>query len=400
MRALTISSGVQKCFFVLFSLCVLVSTVTIPEDTHARFASRFSLSATEEYNDNIFFSKEKDHDFLTSFTPALTFLYAPPGQRDFPLTASISSAVQIFARNSDRNNLGEVISFDAGYSYRYSPRLSFKINETLRRIGETRTRGSDIAQLGTGGDQLSNRFSVDGTFLYAPKITFTGGFSGRVRSFLDEGGTDIDNSVGIRGTYQWEQHNLHAGYRIRIIKSRNENRNDDDNIVHDFDLGDNYFSKKIIRLTPTLTLSAASGISLNTGGNGPTIANNTNINLIKVWRGASLTAGVSRGLTGSLGISGLSNTTSFLTKFNIQLTQYMTATANINFSLFDTDDEDFDVLQAHAGIQYLITSWLSSNLRYVHRRRSIQNINSNSVLLQFTAHINIWPNPGLGKAIP
>jgi len=206
--------------------------------------------------------------------------------------------------------------------------------------------------------------------------------------------------VGIRGTYQWEQHNLHAGYRIRIIKSRNENRNDDDNIVHDFDLGDNYFSKKIIRLTPTLTLSAASGISVNTSGDGPVIANKTNINLIKVWRGASLTAGVSRGLTGSLGISGLSNTTSFLTKFNIQLTQYMTATADMNFSIFDTDDEDFDVLQAQAGIQYLITSWLSSNLRYVHRRRSIQNVNSNSVLLQFTVHINIWPNPGLGKAIP
>ncbi len=400
MRALTISSGVQKCFVVLFSLCVLVSTVTLPEDTHARFASRFSLSATEEYNDNIFFSKEKDHDFVTSITPTLTFLYAPPGQKDFPLTASISSAVQIFARNSDRNNIGKVISFDAGYSYRYSPRLSFEINETLRRIGETRTQGSDIAQLGTGGDQLSNRFSVDGTFLYTPKITFTGGFAGSYQSFLDEGGTDIDNSVEIRGTYQWEQHNLHAGYRIRIIKSRNENRNDDDNIVHDFDLGDNYFSKKIIRLTPTLTLSAASGISLNTGGDGPAIANNTNVTLIKVWKAATLTAGLSRGLTGSLGISGLSNTTSFLTKFNIQLTQYMTANADINFSLFDTDDEDFDVLQAQAGIQYLITSWLSSNLRYVHRRRSIQNVNSNSVLLQFTAHINIWPNPGLGKAIP
>ena len=389
---------VRKPFFWFLPLFLLA--LILAKNAEARFASRFSLSATEEYNDNIFFTKEKDQDFVTSITPTLTFLYAPPGQKDFPFRASIGSALQVFARNSDRNNLGEVISFDAGYSYRYSPRLSFELTETLRRIGETRTQGSDIAQLGTGGDQLSNRFSVDGKFLYTPKITFTGGFSGRVRSFLDEGGTDIDNSVGIRGTYQWGQHNLHAGYRISFIDSRNENDDDDDNVIHTFDLGDDYFSKKIIRLTPTLTLSAASGISVNTSGDGPTIANKTNINLIKVWRGASLTARVSRGLTGSLGVSGLSNTTSFLSNFNIQFTRFLTANADVNFSLFDTDDEDFDVLQAQAGIQYLITSWLSSNLRYIHRWRDTGEINSNSILLFFTAHFDIWPNPGLGKAIP
>ena len=389
---------VRKHFFWFLPLFLLA--LILAKNAEARFASRFSLSATEEYNDNIFFTKEKDQDFVTSITPTLTFLYAPPGQKDFPFRASIGSALQVFARNSDQNNFGDNTFIDAGYTYRYSPRLSFEINETLRRIGETRTQGSDIAQLGTGGDQLSNRFSVDGTFLYTPKITFTGGFAGSYQSFLDEGGTDIDNSVGIRGTYQWEQHNLHAGYRIRIIKSRNENRNDDDNILHDFDLGDDYFSSKKIKLTPTLTLSASSGISLNTGGDGPAIANNTNINLIKVWRGATFTAGVSRGLTSSLGVSGLSNTTRFLTNIKIQFTRFLTATADINFSLFDTDDEDFDVLQAQADIQYLITGWLSSNLRYIHRRRSIRTINSNSVLLFFTAHFDIWPNPGLGKAIP
>ena len=390
---------VRKPFFWFLPLFLL--SLILATNAEARFASRFSLSATEEYSDNIFFSKDKDHDFLTSFTPALTFLYAPPGQRDFPLTASISSTVQIFARNSDQNNFGDNILIDAGYTYRYSPRLSFDIKENLRRIGETRTQGSNFSELGTGGDQLSNRFSVDGKFLYTPKITFTGGFSGRVQSFLDEGGTDIDNSVGIKGTYQWGQHNLHTGYRIRIIKSRNENRNDDDNIVHDFDLGDDYFSKNLIRLTPTLTLSASSGISLNTGGDGPTIANNTNVALIKVWKGASLTAGVSRGLTGSLGVSGLSNTTRFSTNFNIQLTRYLTANADIIFFLFDTDDEDFDVLQAQTGIRYLITSWLSSDLSYIHRFRDgdTENINANSVLLSLTAYFDIWPNPGLGKGL-
>ena len=185
MCALTILSGVQKCFFVLFSLCVLVFTVTLPEDTHAGFASRFSFSLGEEYNDNIFFSKDKDHDFLTSFTPTLTFLYSPPGQKDFPFRASIGSTLQIFARNSDQNNFGDNAFIDAGYTYRYSPRLSFELSETLRIVGLTRTAGSGVATLGTGGKQLINNLSVIGTFLYAPKITITGGLDGNYQSFLD-----------------------------------------------------------------------------------------------------------------------------------------------------------------------------------------------------------------------
>jgi len=121
--------------------------------------------------------------------------------------------------------------------------------------------------------------------------------------------------------------------------------------------------------------------------------------LTKVWKAATLTAGLSRGLTNSQGVAGLSNTTSFFSNFNLQLTQYMTTTADVDFSLFDTDDEDFDLLQAQAGIQYLITSWLSSNLSYTFRWRDTGKINSNSVFLFFTAHFDVWPNPGLGKAI-
>ncbi len=194
-----LSRGLVRKHFFWFLLLFLLSLI-LATNAEARFASRFSLSATEEYNDNIFFSKEKDYDFVTSITPTLTFLYAPPGQKDFPFRASIGSALQIFARNSDQNNFGDNTFIDAGYTYRYSPRLSFELNETLRRVGDTRTGASEFVDLGTGGEQLTNNFSVDGTFLYAPKITFTGGFSLSVQNFLGEGGSDVDNSINTRGT--------------------------------------------------------------------------------------------------------------------------------------------------------------------------------------------------------
>jgi len=106
-------------------------------------------------------------------------------------------------------------------------------------------------------------------------------------------------------------------------------------------------------------------------------------------------------LTGSLGVAGLSETTSFFSNFNIRLTRSLTATADVDFSLFDTDDEDFNVLEAKAGIQYWITPWLSSDLGYTHRfrDRDIEEINSNSVALFFTAHFDIWPNPGLWTSL-
>ena len=91
-------------------------------------------------------------------------------------------------------------------------------------------------------------------------------------------------------------------------------------VIHDFDLGDDFFSNFQIRLSPTLTIAASSGVSLNLGNEGPRIANNTNITIIKLWETATLTGGLRKGLTPSFGVAGISDTTSFFSNFNIRLT--------------------------------------------------------------------------------
>ncbi len=432
MRVLTISSGVQKCFFVFFSLCVLVSTVTLSEDTHAGFASRFSFSLGEEYNDNIFFLEKKTHDFVTNITPTLNLFYLPSPGGPSTFKSSITSPGQIFARQSELNNFGDNVSLNTGYTYLYSPRLTFHLSDSLQRIGETRTSGStaqatqqvpslptqfpspggtaslpasqSAGDLVSRGDTIANFISARTTFLYAPNISLTGGYSAAHKAFLDQGGSDTTQSVDVRGVYKWQQqHNLHIGYSINIINSRNG----DDNVIHNFDIGDDYFSTFKIKLDPTLTLSASSGISLNTGSSGSRVVNNLNLSLIKIWQTAQFTAGLRRGLTGSLGVSGLSETTSLFSNYNIRLTRFLTGIVGANYSFFDTDDVDFSILQASAGFQYWITSWLSSNLRYSHRLRdggsgaaatdlgTSAKVQSNSVFLSLTANFDIWPNLGL-----
>jgi len=74
----------------------------------------------------------------------------------------------------------------------------------------------------------------------------------------------------------------------------------------------------------------------------------------------------------------------------------------VTFSLFDTDDDDFNTFQAQAGIQYRLKHWLSTSLRYTHRWRDSEfedAINGNSFFLFLTTQVDTWPNFGLPKAI-
>jgi hypothetical protein len=403
-------------------------------DAEAQFSSRFSLSVGEEYNDNIFFSRSKEHDFITYITPTLSLFYTPPGGTSATFTANISPSGEIFARHGDLNSFGKNLSSDAGYTYLYSPRLTFHLSDTLERLGETRTSlggggalrsprtpttlppsgGSEplpvsqrLGDFLSTGDTLTNYFSAGGSFLYAPNISFMGRYSFGYTNFLDRGGNETEHSLGARGIYNWrQQHNLHAGYGVSIIKSRDG----DDNVIHNFDIGDDYFSIQVIQLTPTLTLSFSTGVSFNTGSEGPRVANNTNLSLTKIWETASLTGGVRKELTPSYGISGLSDTTTFFTAFGIRLTERLTGSAGVDFSLYDTDDVNFNTFETYAGFQYAITNWLCSNLGYSHSwidggRGSTNTeflnrgtVHSNSVSLVFSATFDVWPSPGLAKS--
>jgi len=415
--------------------------------SEGRFAARLSLGVGEEYNDNIFFSSDnKEHDFVTFIVPTLSLFYAPPSEVAPTFNFNISPTGSIYARHSFLNSFGfnENAAMNTGYTFNYSPRLNFKLSESLRHTGKARTSlgpeppsktelfpvaykdptGQIIPIPGVfipiqvpglraddflaNGSTLTNYFSLHGNYQYSPNTTFTGGYSSGLTLFRKSGGSEISNSFSLRGNYKWRQaHNLHAGYTLTLLKSRDGETNP----VHNFDVGDNYFSSRTIQLSPTLTLSASSGLSLNLGGKGPRVGNTLNVALRKLWETAIFTTGVRKGLTESFGVSGISDTTSLFSLFNIRLTEKLWGTAGANFSLFNTEDVNFKVFQAQAGLSYSIRSWLTSNLRYVHRWRNAGrgaerndlltrgDVRSNSVSVVLTAHFDIWPNVGLAKQL-
>src|SRR5262245_35346908 len=120
------------------AICVCYVVTLFPDMATARFESRFSLSTAEEYNDNIFFSEQKTHDFVTFLTPALHFLYQPQFRANSLFTVDINAPAEIYARNNDQTNFGDRFSLRADYNYPYSQQLTFRITDCVARLGETR----------------------------------------------------------------------------------------------------------------------------------------------------------------------------------------------------------------------------------------------------------------------
>ena len=189
---------------VLLLICFM-----LPTDSWAAFASQFSLGVGEEYNDNIFFSKKKDHDFVSTLLPTLSFFYAPAGQIEPTATVSIAPMGELYARHSELNNFGKNFVVQGAYAYRYSPQLSFDFADNFQRQGPTRTGGfgqplhlqtgpttpgsgltnsQDLKDFISQGDQITNSFGVKGSYLYKPDVSFTGFYQNSVTQLLDEGG--------------------------------------------------------------------------------------------------------------------------------------------------------------------------------------------------------------------
>ena len=418
--------SVKPCFLAFLALW-------FPSSLWGAVASQFSLTGGEEYNDNIFFSQNREHDFITFFTPSLTLLYAPPGQVAPTLTANISPTYQIYARNSNLNNFDNVLA-NVGYTNLYSPRLSFYLSDSFQSQGQTRTAGpagsgqfqtgptspppvggvtppplsQNLLNFTTGGTQISNYITLRGSYLYRPNISLTGGYTNQFTSFSSPSGTDVFNSIYAGGVYNWNRdHNLHAGLTVSISNARNG----DNGSIYNFDFGDDYFSNYNIQLTPTLSLSASTGLSFNTSNSGPHVTNGTNITITKLWETAQINGGLRKGLTPSYGVSGISDTTTLFTNFNWQLAEKLSMISALDFSFWDTKDVNFKTFQAGLGLQYLFNSWLSSGLNYqfnwvdagagANSTDVLQKgiTKSDIVFAYLTIHFDIWPNTGLARSI-
>src|SRR5690242_11249118 len=252
-----------ESFWIILLLCVAFAAID-RGIADAAFATKFSFTAGELYTDNLFFTKDKESDFVTTLTPTFTFLYAPAGMNIPALNLNFSPAGTIFARHSELNNFGDNWNLNGAYTYPYSPRLSFYTSDVLSRQGTYRlgplTQGAfqlpdvptspppvgaplpgqgtqNLSNFNNAGSEIVNNYHLGASFLYRPDVSYTGSYDNNYVKYLDLGGSDMYQSIGVRGIYNWHRdHNLHAGYWLSIYTPRSGSTS----VVHNFDIGDDY----------------------------------------------------------------------------------------------------------------------------------------------------------------
>lgn len=290
-------------------------------------------------------------------------------------------------------------------------------SQVCRRSGSADRSNSSARStrdLVVGGEQIDNRVGAQAEFRYSPALTLGGGYCWEYLAFLDAGGKETAHSTSAEVAYQWgQQHSLRARYTFSILRSRDGQ----ESLIHDIDFGDTFLSQQTIQLTPTLTLSLAAGVALETGGSGSgggkgnsvSIENTFDVELTKIWRSASITSGVRRGFTNSLGFSGPSLTTSFFSHLETTLTRRLNGAIGVDYSLYDAEGGEYDTLQAFAALQYQATSWLSVSLVHSYRRLNPSSggsqgslfardvISGHNVFLGFSLALDLWPSPGLAR---
>src|SRR5882724_8452873 len=122
-----------KCTVISF----LVLSLWLPSPVWAAFASQFSLSVGEQYNDNIFFAKKKEHDSITIITPTLHLYYAPTGQAEPTLNLNNSPRGKFTPRNSKPKNFGKTPPDKGESTYHYPPPLRLNLTNTSQRKEKT-----------------------------------------------------------------------------------------------------------------------------------------------------------------------------------------------------------------------------------------------------------------------
>jgi hypothetical protein len=191
-----------------------------------------------------------------------------------------------------------------------------------------------------------------------------------------------------RGIYNWKQeHNFTRGI---ILCHFAKSRNGDDGVIHNFDFGDDYFTREYRPFDQYFGKR--------------TVGNNSTVTITKLWETASLTGALRKGFTPSFGMTGVSDT-------GIQLAERLSGNAAVEYSLYDTEDINIKTFQGSAGLQYISTTWLYSNLCCIYRRStaargaakadllSRDNVNGNSVFLSIMARFDLWPNTGWPAAV-
>jgi predicted porin len=251
-----------------------------------------SLSVTEEYIDNVFFSStNKEWDLVTHLTPAASLFL---NRQRYRLIAAVSTSADLYARESNLDNgLGSANLALAG-DYYATRDLTLRISDGLtvdRNTSATGTFsvGRQLSLTNTLSPglrwQITPRNAIDATVTYGILRFFGTGF-----------GADSDTyEFQARYDHSFTQRfSVNLGYRFTGLHTAGS----EDSITHTPTVGLGY------RLTPALSVDVSGGPAVTIIGGNSFLTPAGNVSVTQVLRGGTINLQYNRGVSAAGGFGG------------------------------------------------------------------------------------------------
>jgi hypothetical protein len=255
-----------------------------------------SIAVSEEYNDNLFQNNDdRQSDFITGFSPALTLLVNRPA---YQVSAGYSFTSEIYANESRFSGPFNRQSFVGNSLFRVTPNLTLTAFDTFLY-----DRNGNITPERTTGRQESwtNTLTPGVAWQATPRSSVNLSATYTALRFLGNGtGLDSD-TYGFQGTFGYAftpRFTGTLGYGFTYLDLERE----DNSTTHTPTVG------LVYRLTPTLTAAVSGGPAITEIRGETTITPAGTANLTQLFRWGSASIQYSRGVSAAGGFGGTNDT--------------------------------------------------------------------------------------------
>lgn len=325
-----------------------------------------TLTVTQEYNDNILLNNaDRRSDFVTGFTPGVSLVLE---RATYRLLAGYNFTAEIFWKeeNESRNDAFSRHRFDLDGTWRVDPRLTLTLTDVFAFTSDTNLLAPE--GVATGREQ-AYRNTLTGAAAYAltTLTTLRGSASWTVLRFDDEALQDSD-VVRVDATVEHaftRRVSGTAGYQFGFFDIEREEQT----LTHTPRLG------LIVRATPTITLSASGGPSIEVrerGGTRVVPAVSAAYRQRFAFGGVSLAYDRYIGTAGGLGGTTENQTITGALELT-RLVRGLTVALAPRYAIVESDDDRIDVRSLTLALQatYRITAWVAAVASYqFFRQRS------------------------------
>ena len=253
-----------------------------------------SISVSEEYNDNIFSdNRNRESDFITTFSPALTLLINRPA---FQLRAGYSFGADIYARESQFNKAFNRQNFVVDGFYNASSVLTLSVSESFAYTRDTSLTTQQGFSTGRQ-ESWSNTFTPGMTWQMTSLNSLRLSASYSALRFIGEGTGRDSDTYGFLSTLTHTftpRFSGLLGYGFTYLDPDGE----DTSKTHTPSIGLTYL------LTSTLTASVSGGPAITEVGNETIISPAGTVSLVQLLSFGSVALQYTRGVSVAGGFGG------------------------------------------------------------------------------------------------